>query len=297
MLCGWITTRICSGARSNSQRASMTSSALFIIVAESTEILRPITQFGCAQACVGRHVAQRRRVAAAERPARGGEHDVVDARGPGAAVLGQALEDRRMLAVDRQQRGAALAHRLHEQRAADDQRLLVGQQQALAGARRGQAGRQPGGADDGRHHRVDLRMRGQLAQRRGAGQHLGAHARPAQALAQRARLRRRRARPRSAGCQRRHCARSSSTRLCAVSAKTSKRSGWRAITSSVLDADRAGRAEDADAQRAGGDCVITSQARPAPARAERPAARHRRGRARRRGRAAGRCCPWRRRCA
>ncbi len=53
MLCGWITTRIFSGARSNSQRASITSSALFIIVAESTEILRPITQFGCATAWAG----------------------------------------------------------------------------------------------------------------------------------------------------------------------------------------------------------------------------------------------------
>ena len=57
MLCGWITTSIRSGARSNRKCASITSSALFIIVAESTEILRPITQFGCAQACVGRDVA------------------------------------------------------------------------------------------------------------------------------------------------------------------------------------------------------------------------------------------------
>ena len=56
MLCGWITTWICSGARSNSQRASITSSALFIMVAESTEILRPITQFGMRAGLVGRHV-------------------------------------------------------------------------------------------------------------------------------------------------------------------------------------------------------------------------------------------------
>ena len=46
MLCGWITTLICSGVRSNNQRASITSRALFIMVAESTEILRPITQLG-----------------------------------------------------------------------------------------------------------------------------------------------------------------------------------------------------------------------------------------------------------
>ena len=37
----------------NSQCASITSSPLFIIVAESTEILRPIRQFGCAQASSG----------------------------------------------------------------------------------------------------------------------------------------------------------------------------------------------------------------------------------------------------
>ena len=37
----------------NSQQASITSSPLFIMVAESTEILRPITQFGWAQACAG----------------------------------------------------------------------------------------------------------------------------------------------------------------------------------------------------------------------------------------------------
>ena len=53
MLCGWITTSITSGATSNSQRASITSRPLFIIVAESTEILRPITQFGWAQASSG----------------------------------------------------------------------------------------------------------------------------------------------------------------------------------------------------------------------------------------------------
>jgi hypothetical protein len=62
-----------------------------------------------------------------------------------------------VLAVDRQQGGATLAHGAHEHRAAHHQRLLVGQQQALAGARRRQAGRQPGGADDGRHDGVDIR--------------------------------------------------------------------------------------------------------------------------------------------
>ncbi len=52
-LCGWITMSMRSAAMPNSQLASMTSSPLFISVAESTEILRPITHFGCAHASSG----------------------------------------------------------------------------------------------------------------------------------------------------------------------------------------------------------------------------------------------------
>src|SRR6266853_7002425 len=52
-LCGWTTTWICSGLAPKSHRASMISSPLFIMVAESTEILRPMTQFGWAQASSG----------------------------------------------------------------------------------------------------------------------------------------------------------------------------------------------------------------------------------------------------
>ena len=72
-------TSICSGGAPNSQCASITSRPLFIMVAESTEILRPITQLGCAHACVGRHVRQAARAARAERPARGGEQDAAHA--------------------------------------------------------------------------------------------------------------------------------------------------------------------------------------------------------------------------
>ena len=49
--CGCITTSICSAARSNSQRASTISSALFIIVAESIVIFGPMSQVGCSSAC------------------------------------------------------------------------------------------------------------------------------------------------------------------------------------------------------------------------------------------------------
>src|SRR5687768_17939735 len=53
MLCGWISTSMRSGGTPKSQCASITSRPLFIMVAESTEILRPITQFGCAHAWSG----------------------------------------------------------------------------------------------------------------------------------------------------------------------------------------------------------------------------------------------------
>jgi hypothetical protein len=180
MLCGWITTLMRSGGRSNSQCASMTSSALFIIVAESTEILRPITQFGWAQASSGVTLCKRGRVAGAERAARGGEHDVVDALAPRRcgppAGTGRSPSARCRSAAAR----PALAHRVHEQPAADHQGLLVGQQQPLAGARRRQAGGEPGGTDDGGHHAVDLGVGGQVAQRlRGRPAPRCAHRQPA----------------------------------------------------------------------------------------------------------------------
>ena len=50
---GWTTTSIRSGGTPKSQCASITSSPLFIIVAESTEILAPIDQLGWATASPG----------------------------------------------------------------------------------------------------------------------------------------------------------------------------------------------------------------------------------------------------
>ena len=99
---------------------------------------------------LGRDLGQCSRISLPERTAGGRQQDVVDALGPGPTILGQALEDRRVLAVDRQQGRAAFLHRAQEQLAADHQRLLVGEQQPLAGPRRRQARTQPGGTDDGR---------------------------------------------------------------------------------------------------------------------------------------------------
>ncbi|SKN52212.1 Uncharacterised protein [Mycobacteroides abscessus subsp. massiliense] len=48
-----MTTSSFSGGQLNSQCASINSKPLFIIDAESTEILRPMLQFGCLTACSG----------------------------------------------------------------------------------------------------------------------------------------------------------------------------------------------------------------------------------------------------
>ena len=51
--CGWMTTSSRSGGQLNSQRASISSKPLFIMVEESTEIFCPIDQLGCLTACAG----------------------------------------------------------------------------------------------------------------------------------------------------------------------------------------------------------------------------------------------------
>ena len=73
--CGCTTTCTCSGARSNSQRASMTSSPLFIRVAESIVILAPIFQVGMLERVLHRDARRASAGRLAERPAGGGEQD------------------------------------------------------------------------------------------------------------------------------------------------------------------------------------------------------------------------------
>jgi hypothetical protein len=73
------------------------------------------------------------------------QQNVVDALRPRRCGLRQALEDRRMFAVDRAAACAPPSRTAFmKQRAADHQRLLVGEQQPLAGARRCQARREAG---------------------------------------------------------------------------------------------------------------------------------------------------------
>ena len=64
-----------------------------------------------------------------------------------------------MFAVNGQQRGATVAHGLHEQPAAHHQGLLVRQQQSLARTRRSQTGSKTGRPHDGSHHGIHIIVR------------------------------------------------------------------------------------------------------------------------------------------
>jgi hypothetical protein len=188
------------------------------MVAESTEILRPIDQFGCLQASSGVTCSSVPTIALQEGAAGRGQQDLRHAGRFRLArvVAGQRLEDRIVLAVDRQQGRLVLAHGVHEQLAGHHQRFLVGQQDLLAGARGGQGRRQAGGADDGGHHGVGVRAGRDVAQGLLAvgnlGRQVGDHARqPRRGLGRLPTTAR-------AGRKRRHWAASSSTRPCALRA-------------------------------------------------------------------------------
>ena len=124
---------------------------------------------------------QARAIPAAERAAGSGQHDPAHALG---LARTQALEHRAVLAVDRHDLRAGGAGGGDHQFAGQHQRFLVGQQQALAGARGGQGRGQPGGADDRRHHGVALRAGDQAFQRRVAGVGTGGQPGGGQAIAQ-----------------------------------------------------------------------------------------------------------------
>ena len=92
------------------------------MVAESTEILAPMSQLGCATACSGvasRHVGQR---PVAERPARRGQDQLLDRV---ALRSVEHLEDGVVLGVDRQQPRARRARRVGQQPAGADQASLL----------------------------------------------------------------------------------------------------------------------------------------------------------------------------
>ena len=122
--CGCTTTSIRSYGMPNSRCASITSRPLFTRVAELMVTTGPIAQVGCASACAAVTSAIWSARAAAERAAGCGDHQPGDL---GRRAAAQALGQRAVLGVDRHDlpgRGRA-----GHQRAAGDQRLLVGQRQ------------------------------------------------------------------------------------------------------------------------------------------------------------------------
>ena len=125
---------------------------------------------------VGGDVFERLDRAVQERTARGGQEDLGHAGRAGLARirLRQGLENRIVLAIDRQQGGAVLVHRIHEQLAGHDQRFLVREQNFLASTGRCQGRGQAGGADDGGHHGIGVGAGGDRTQRRFAVFDLGA---------------------------------------------------------------------------------------------------------------------------
>ncbi len=129
------------------------------MVAESTEILRPMLKLGVLARLRRGDSPQRSRVALAKRPARGRQDDAVHALRPGAAVFRQALENGRVLAINGQQRAAMVLHGLHKQGTANHQGLFIGQEQPFARPRSRQARGQACSADNRAHDGIDFCMR------------------------------------------------------------------------------------------------------------------------------------------
>ncbi len=132
---------------SNSQCASMTSRPLFIIVAESMVILRPIFQVGCLSAWSGLTRSSSSRV-----KRRNGPPDAVRISRrislPLTAV--QALMHRVVLAVDRKDRHASAARCVRHERARHHEYFLVGDGDRFSGV-------------DGGEHRLESGRTGRRA--------------------------------------------------------------------------------------------------------------------------------------
>ena len=164
--CGWTTTSMADGGVPNSQCASMTSRPLFISVAESMVILRPIRQVGWLRAASTVTPARASAEQVPERPARGGQDQPAHFR---RVAPVQALVDGVVLAVDRQHVDAVRPRQVHDQAAGHHQHFLVGERDALAGANRRDHRFERRGARRGAQHGVDVVARHQLDQGLRAG--------------------------------------------------------------------------------------------------------------------------------
>ena len=150
----------------------MISSPLFIIVAESMVTFGPMVQVGWRSASSTVMRREGARVALAERAAAGGEHQPAHAV---RALAAQALPERAVLAVDRQDARPARGRPGLDQLARHHQHLLGGGGDGPAGVERRQGRRQRGGAGDGHAHHVALHG-GHLADGVLPGAHAGGDA-------------------------------------------------------------------------------------------------------------------------
>ena len=177
---------------SNSQRASIASRPLLKRVALSIRDLRPHLPGRVLQCLLRRDAIERVHVVVAERAAGGGQRESIDGL---HRLAPEALPDRRVLRVDRAQLRAAVCVRLEggaHDVPADDEHLLVGERDDLAGLERPQRRLQPEASGGGHDHDVHVRPHGQFVQRqpgvaaefRGEVVRLGAGARAGRAGAE-----------------------------------------------------------------------------------------------------------------
>jgi hypothetical protein len=267
----------------------MTSSALFIIVAESTEILRPMTQFGCAQACSGVTVPSVSGARVRNGPPEAVRMILSMRRGQ---VDGSSGSDWKMaecsLSIGSSVAPPSRTVRMNRSPPTTSASLLASSSRlpARAAARQGARPAAPTMAAmtastsscDAIFSRASSPVRTTVSSEFCLS--FSASSAACGALAMTAK--------RGENCA--HCASSSSTLVAAESANTSKRSGWREMTSSVLTPTEP--VEPSTVTR----CLGVFTGRPASWQWEARARGHPRGRERRRGRAAAGCCPWRRRC-
>ena len=172
--CGWTTTSICSYGVPNRWWASISSSPLFISVAESIVILPPIAQVGWASACSTVTFSSSSRL----RPRNGPPEAVRISRStvPGRSAASswcsaECSESTGMIAAP-----VACAS-CGDELAADDQRLLVGERQIDPLAERRDRRHQPRRADDRVEHQVALALGDQPDDAVGPRQHLAARPR------------------------------------------------------------------------------------------------------------------------
>jgi hypothetical protein len=151
----WVDHHLDSLRRQTEQPARLDD--LEALVHHRRRVDRDLSSHDPVRVCAGLvrgHRGERLERGVTERPTGGGQQQLAHAAAVEAAreASGQALEDGVVLRIDRQQLGTTGRDGIHEQPPGHHQRLLVGEQDAPTGTRRGQRRQQARRADDGRDH-------------------------------------------------------------------------------------------------------------------------------------------------